>query len=70
MFPKVIDRRVRVEYGNAPEVIGAVAESESASLIVIGLREHVLGDHAPWSTLAQLTREVKTAVLGVRGHYV
>lgn len=62
--------RVRVEYGKAAEVIAAVAESESASLIVIGLREHVLGDHAPWSTVAQLTREVKTAVLGVRGHYV
>lgn len=62
--------RVRVEYGKAAEVIAAVAESESASLLVIGLREHVLGDHAPWSTVARLTREVKTAVLGVRGHYV
>jgi nucleotide-binding universal stress UspA family protein len=60
---------VRVEYGKAAEVIASVAESECASLIVIGLRAHVLGDHAPWSTVAQVTREVKAAVLGVRGHY-
>lgn len=62
--------QVRVEYGKAAEVIAAVAESEFASLIVIGLREHVLGDHTPWSTVARVTREVKAAVLGVRGHYV
>ncbi|WP_348268734.1 universal stress protein [Edaphobacter paludis] len=60
---------VRVEYGKVAEVIAAVSESECASLIVIGLRAHVLGDHAPWSTVAQVTREVKVAVLGVRGHY-
>lgn len=59
----------RVEYGKAAEVIASIAESECASLIVIGLRAHVLGDHAPWSTVAQVTREVKAAVLGVRGHY-
>ena len=61
---------VRVEYGNAAEIIAAVAESESASLIVIGLREHILGDHAPWSTVARVIREAKAAVLGVRSHYI
>jgi nucleotide-binding universal stress UspA family protein len=61
---------VRVEYGKAAGVIADVAESECASLIVIGLRAHVLGDHAPWSTVAQVTREVKAAVLGVRAHYI
>lgn len=60
---------VRVEYGKVAEVIASVAESECVSLVVIGLRTHMLGDHAPWSTVAQVTREVKAAVLGVRGHY-
>jgi nucleotide-binding universal stress UspA family protein len=60
---------VRVEYGKPAEVIATVAESDCASLIVIGLRAHALGDHAPWSTVAQLTREVKAPVLGVRAHY-
>lgn len=59
----------RVEYGKVAEVIAAVAESVCASLIVIGLRTHVLGDHAPWSTVAQVTRGAKAAVLGVRGRF-
>jgi len=54
---------VRVEYGKAAEVITSVAESECASLIVIGLRAHVLGDHAPWSTVAQVTAKSKPPYL-------
>ena len=72
LFPPDVERyckaKVRLEEGKAAETIVAVAESERASLIVVGLRDHVLSDHAPWSTLSHVIREVKCPVLGVRGH--
>ncbi|WP_035356668.1 universal stress protein, partial [Edaphobacter aggregans] len=61
--------KLRLEYGPPAEVISAVAESESASLVVVGLRHRsALADHAPWSTLSHIIREVKCGVLGVRSH--
>ena len=61
--------KVRLEYGSPAQVITGVAESESASLIVVGLRHRkALAEHAPWSTLSHVIREAKCGVLGVRGH--
>jgi nucleotide-binding universal stress UspA family protein len=61
--------KVRLEYGSPAQVITGVAESESASLIVVGLRNRKpLAEHAPWSTLSHVIREAKCGVLGVRGH--
>lgn len=61
--------KVRLEYGSPAQVITGVAESESASLIVVGLRNRrPLAEHAPWSTLSHVIREAKCGILGVRGH--
>jgi len=61
--------KVRLEYGSPAEVIIGMAESESASLIVFGLRNRrALADHAPWSTLSHVIREAKCGILGVHGH--
>ena len=50
--------KVRLEYGSPAELIPVVAESESASLIVVGLRnQSALADHSPWSTLSHVIRE-------------
>jgi nucleotide-binding universal stress UspA family protein len=71
LFPPDVERyckaKVRLEEGKAAEAIAAVAESECASLIVVGLRDHVLSDRVPWSTLSHVIREVKCPLLGVRG---
>jgi nucleotide-binding universal stress UspA family protein len=72
LFPPDIEQyckaKVRLEEGKAAETMAEVAESERASLIVVGLRDHVLSDHAPWSTLSHVIRSAKCPVLGVRGH--
>jgi nucleotide-binding universal stress UspA family protein len=61
--------KLRLEYGPPAEAISAIAESESASLIVVGLhRRLALADHAPWSTLSHVIREAKCGVLGVQSH--
>jgi nucleotide-binding universal stress UspA family protein len=61
--------KVRLEYGSPAKAITGVAESESASLIVVGLRNRKpLAEHAPWSTLSHVIREAKCGVLGVHGH--
>lgn len=61
--------KLRLEYGSPAEVITGVAESESASLIVVGLRDRrAFAEHAPWSTLSHVIREAKCGVLGVRDH--
>lgn len=60
--------KTRVGYGKPAETITAVAQSESASMIVIGLRDRILADHAPWSTLSHIIRESRCPVLAVRGH--
>jgi nucleotide-binding universal stress UspA family protein len=62
---------VRVEFGNSSEEILRVADSESADLIVVGVRENVtMGDHAPWSRTSQVIQNAKCPVLGVRCHLV
>jgi len=61
---------IRVECGKPAEVISSVAQTESASMIVVGLRDRPLADHAPWSTLSYVIREANCPVLGVRGHFV
>lgn len=74
LLPQDVDKyckaKVRLEEGKASETIVAVAESECASLIVVGLRDHVLSDHAPWSTLTHVIREAKCPVLSVHGHLI
>jgi nucleotide-binding universal stress UspA family protein len=60
--------KVRLETGKAAETMVAVAESECASLMVVGLRDHLLAEHALWSTLSHVIREAKCPVLCVRGH--
>lgn len=61
--------KVRLEYGSPAELIPVVADSEAASLIVVGLRnQSALADHSPWSTLSHVIREAKCGVLGVRSH--
>lgn len=74
LLPPDVERyceaKIRVEYGKPAEVITSVSQSECASLVVVGLRDHALAEYAPWSTLSQVIREVNCAVLGVRGHLV
>lgn len=61
--------KLRLEFGPPAEVITRVADSETASLIVIGLRNRTaLADHAPWSTLSYVIREAKCGVLVLRNH--
>jgi nucleotide-binding universal stress UspA family protein len=61
--------KVRVDYGAPSEVIPVVAESESASLIVVGLPHTPPVDApSPWSTLTNVIRESRCGVLGVRSH--
>ena len=63
--------KIRVEAGNASEEVLLVARSESANLIVVGVREKSpLADHSPWSTLSQIIRGAECPVLGVRGHLI
>jgi nucleotide-binding universal stress UspA family protein len=61
--------KVRVEYGAPSEIIPVVAESEAASLIVVGL-PHIppMDVPSPWSTLTNVIRESRCGVLGVRSH--
>ena len=62
---------IRVEAGNTSEQVLRVAESESADLIVVGVREKSqLADHSPWSTLSNIIRGASCPVLGVRGHLI
>jgi nucleotide-binding universal stress UspA family protein len=61
--------KVRLEYGPPSEVIPIVAESESASLIVVGLPHIPATDvPSPWSTLTNVIRDSRCGVLGVRSH--
>jgi nucleotide-binding universal stress UspA family protein len=63
--------KVSVQYGRPAEAIVAVARSEDASLLIVGLRSlSPMADHSPWSTLSYVIREVNCAVLGVRSHLV
>jgi nucleotide-binding universal stress UspA family protein len=72
LLPADVERycraEVRLGFGTAAEVIASVAHTECASLVVVGLKERALADHAPWSTLSHVIREINCAVLGVRGH--
>ena len=58
--------KIRIEYGSPSEVIPAVAQSESASLVVVSLgKRSALADHASSATLSYIIREAKCGVLGV-----
>jgi len=60
--------KTRIEHGSPSQVITGVAESEAASLIVVGLRNRSpLADHSPWSTLSRVIRDAQCGVLAVRG---
>lgn len=61
--------KVSLQYGRPAEAIVAVARSEGASLLIVGLQSRSpLADHSPWSTLSHVIREVNCPVLGVRSH--
>lgn len=61
---------VRVEHGQAGEIIPQVANSSRASLIVTGFGPNSpLHDHSPWSTLSQVIRHAQCPVLSVRSHF-
>jgi nucleotide-binding universal stress UspA family protein len=62
--------KILLEYGKPDETITAVAKRERTSMIVVGLRDRALADHAVWSTLSYIIREANCPVLGVRGHLV
>jgi nucleotide-binding universal stress UspA family protein len=73
LLPPDVERycksKVSLQYGQPAEAIVAVARSEDASLLIVGLQSRSpLADHSPWSTLSLVIREVKCAVLGVRSH--
>ena len=74
LLPSDLDRycqsHIQLEYGNPAEVISAVAQAKCASLVVVGLRAGAFADHAPWSTLSHVIREIPCPMLGVRGHLV
>lgn len=59
---------IRVTYGKPAIEIVDVAKSLAASLIVVGLKDRPLADHAAWSTLSYVIREANCPVLGVRNH--
>lgn len=62
------ETQMRLEYGKPAETITSIARMECASMIVVGLRDRALADHATWSTLSYLIREARCPVLGVRDH--
>lgn len=72
LLPSDVERycsaKIRLEFGTAAQVITSVARAECASLVVVGLKERALADHALWSTLSHVIRESDCPVLGVRGH--
>jgi len=74
LLPTDIDQycktQLLLEPGKPAEIITFVAKAECASVIVVGLRDRVLADHATWSTLSYVIREASCPVLGVRGHLV
>jgi nucleotide-binding universal stress UspA family protein len=60
--------KIRIEYGSPSQVILGVAESEAASLIVVGLHSRPsMADHSPWSVLSHIIRDAKCGVLAVSG---
>lgn len=75
LLPHDVERycksKVSLQYGRPAETIVAVARSEDASLLIVGLRgRSPLADHSPWSTLSHVIREVNCPVLGVRSHLI
>ena len=59
---------IRIATGKRADEILAASNSIAASLIVVGLKDRPLADHATWSTLSHVIREAKCPVLGVRSH--
>ena len=60
---------LKVEVGQPAECIEVHALLESASLIILGVRERFgFEDHSPHSTLAHVTRNARCPVLGIRSH--
>ena len=59
--------KIRVERGLPAQVITRVAESETASLIIVGLGNRaLLAASSPWSTLSDVISEARCGVLIVR----
>lgn len=62
--------KILLEYGKPAEVIASIAQAECSSMIVVGLRDGIIANHATWSTLSYVIREANCPILGVRGHFV
>lgn len=68
-FPSPAEVGLRVEYGNAGDLIATVALCTRSTLIVTGARnESPLADHSPGATLGEVIRRAPCPVLCVRGH--
>ena len=68
-FPADRTASLKVETGDPAQSIEVLALLESATLIVVGLKEGwAFEDHAPGSTLAHIVREASCPVLCVRAH--
>jgi len=72
LLPSDVERycktKILLEYGKPAETIAMIARTECASIIVVGFRDRMLADHAPWSTISYVIREANCPVLGIRGH--
>lgn len=70
-FPEGCTASLKVEFGVPAQTIDLVARRESATLIVLGLKEGWgLEDHSPRSTLPLVVREAECPVLGVGSHII
>ena len=58
----------RVEFGEASTQILDAAGDEKADLIVVGVHDSLLADHAPWATVSKVIRGANCPVLAVRAH--
>ena len=57
-----------VDFGEAGNQILEAARAEKADLIVVGVRDAALADHAPWAKVSKVIRGANCPVLAVRAH--
>lgn len=72
LLPQDISQYCKTELliatGKPADEILATSKSIAASLIVVGLKDRPLADHATWSTFSHVIREANCPVLGVKSH--
>lgn len=68
-----LEKRVHIEtaVGAPGEELTAIAAKVNATLIVMGVHEHLaMADHLPWATMSQVVRSAPCPVLAVQAHIV